>query len=862
MSWFRRIRNVFQSNRVQREIDRELSFHVGERADELQAEGMSREEAVRQAHRRFGNFTAQMETTRDANVAVRLEAILRDVRYSARTLAKAPVFTVTVVLTLALGIGANSAVFSAIHAVLLRPLPFPDGDRLMELRQVNPRNPTSVVAPARLQDWNRMSSTFQAITGYYTQNSSELSGELPENLKLALVAPRFLEVWGMAPALGRDFTPDEERFGGPPAILISDRYWRRNFGADPGAVGKQLRLDNRSLRIVGIMPAAFLFPDREVDLWTPSPMDAPYAQNRESTWFRTIGRLKPAVTVAQAQADLTTLQTNLGRQFPKTDRELGVAIQPLKETTIAGIRRSLWILFGSVSVLLLIACTNIAALLLSRTAQREREISVRFSLGASRGSVMAQLLTETFLLALAGAALGLAVAAGASGIFRALAANLPRMDEIGLEWRIVVYSLFCAVATTLLCGLYPAIRSTQKNLSGSLVSGSRTQVSGHSSARLWLVGVQVSLAVALLAGAGLLLRSFHELGRVSPGFDPHRVLTFHLSVNWGETSDMKALREKTKRILDHLQAVPGVEASAIAMALPTASAWYSHYRPDLRLEGRAETEPRIIAESRYVSPGYFATMRIPLLKGELCRDNSAGVLVNRSFANTYLPQPIGRHVQQVANSDSAEIRGIVGDAREAGIENPPVPTVYWCSNALQPGTYFLVRTHGEPAAMAETLRRKIQEIEPKRSVFDTVPLEEKISTSLAENRLRTFLLTFFAVTAVSLAAVGLYGTLSYLVSIRRREIGLRLALGAVRPQIVKHFLARGVGVSLLGCLAGLGLALVSGRWLAVMLYGVSPWDAVTLGGVIFVVLAVAVTASLLPAVRAARLDPMQVLREE
>jgi putative ABC transport system permease protein len=352
------------------------------------------------------------------------------------------------------------------------------------------------------------------------------------------------------------------------------------------------------------------------------------------------------------------------------------------------------------------------------------------------------------------------------------------------------------------------------------------------------------------------------LGQVSPGFDPRRVLAFHLSANWGETADMKALREKTKRILGHLQAVPGVEAAAMAMSLPIASAWYSHYQPDLRLEGRADTEPKIIAESRYVSPGYFATMRIPLLAGELCRDNSAGVLVNRSFANTYLSQPIGRHVQQVANSDAAEIRGIVGDAREAGIENSPVPTVYWCSNALQPGAYFLVRTHGEPAAMAETIRRKIQEIEPKRSVFDALPLEEKISSSLAENRLRTFLLTFFAVTAVSLAAIGLYGTLSYLVSIRRREIGLRLALGALRPQIVKHFLARGVGVSLLGCIVGLGLALMSGRWLAAMLYGVSPWDAITLGVVTFVVLVVAVTASLLPAIRAARLDPMQVLRDE
>ena len=542
MAWYRRLRNVFRSDHIQEDIDRELSFHIAERADALQASGMSEEEAVRTARRQLGNFTVQVERTRDMDVAGWLEAILRDLRYSARTLAKTPVFTATVVLTLALGIGANSAVFSAIHAVLLRPLPFPEGDQLMELRQSSPTNQIPLVASVRLEEWNRMNSTFQAITGYFTQNNSELSGELPEKLKQALVAPRFLQVWGISPAMGRDFSPDEERFGGPTAVLISDRFWRRRFGAEPNAIGKQLRLGASSFPIVGIMPASFLFPDREVDLWSPSPMDSPYAQSRESTWFTTFGRLKPGVTVTQARADLATVQANLGRQYPKTDAEMRVVIRPLKEATVGGARRSLWILFGSVSVLLLIACTNIAALLLSRTTQRRHEISVRFSLGASRGSVVGQLLVESFVLVLAGAVLGLVVAAGASSVFRALAASLPRIDEIGLDWRIVLYSLACAVATTLLCGLYPAIRCTQGNVSGSLLQASRTQVSGRSPVHLLLVGVQVALAVTLLVGAGLLVRSFRELGRVAPGFDPAHVLTFRISTTWGETADMKGAR--------------------------------------------------------------------------------------------------------------------------------------------------------------------------------------------------------------------------------------------------------------------------------------------------------------------------------
>jgi putative ABC transport system permease protein len=603
-----------------------------------------------------------------------------------------------------------------------------------------------------------------------------------------------------------------------------------------------------------------------VDLWSAVPFDAPYAQNRESTWFTTIGRLKPGVSVAQAQADLTTVQSRLGREFPKPDADLAVAVVPLKETTVGGIRRSLWVLYGSVSLLLLIACTNIAALLLSRATQRRHEIAIRFSLGASRSSVVLQLLSEAFGLALVGAGLGLVVATGTSRVFRILAKDLPRIEEIALDWRLVFYTLACVIAATLLCALVPAIRATRRGLSGSLSQASRTQVSSRNPLQLALVGVQVALAVALLSGAGLLLRSFQVLGQVSPGFDASHVLTFRISGGYGETADMKALKQRIDRTLGSIRAVPGVETAATSSDLPGVP---DSYAPALNLvEGGSDPARKIVAESRFVSPEYFATMRIPMLSGESCRETAgaAGVLVNRSFADAYLPGTtvIGRHLAETGNAflPPGEIRGIAGDARETGINVAPVPTVYWCFSASGPDPNFLVRTHGDPASMAQTIRRRIHEIEPARSVFDVMPLGQHLSDAFAENRMRTILLTFFALTAIALASLGLYGTLGYFVMVRRRETGLRIALGAMRGEILRHFLLQGLGISILGCIAGLGLAAGFTRMLSGMLYGVSPTDATTLLGVILLVIAVAAIASLAPSIRAARVEPMQVLREE
>ncbi len=865
MAWLQRLWNVMRPGRLQRELDRELCFHLLERIEELQAGGMSRDDALRTAHLQLGNYTLQIERTRDMDIQQRLDTTLRNLRHAARALARAPGFTATVVATLALGIGANSAVFSAIYAVVLRPLPFPNADELVTVAQSNPKMRQPYVAPVRLADWNRMNTTFQAMTGYFVQHESEISGELPERLTRALVASRFLKVCGIAPALGRDFAAAEEHFGGPPGVLISDRLWRRRFRADPNVVGKKLRFGGSSVPIIGVMPAGFQFPLRGVDLWSVGQDDAPFARRRELTWYTGIGRLKSGVTLAQARANLTAVQTALGREFPKPDAEISATIEPLKEATIGGARKSLWILFGSVSLLLLIACTNVAALLLSRAAARQQEISIRFSLGASRGSVVAHLLAEVLILALSGAGLGLLLAAAAFEVFRSLAKNLPRIEEITLDWRIVIYSLACAIAVTLLCGIFPAIRGTRSNLADS-ARGNRTSVSGGNGVQFALVGVQVALAVTLLAGAGLLVRSFQQLGRVSPGFEPERILTFHVSSSWGETGDFKASKRRVERVLDGLSAVPGIEATASTFSLPGVP---TEYQVELKLdEGRAETEPKILAQGRGVSPSYFATLQIPLLAGEMCRDESNvnTMMVNRAFANAYFAgsSPIGRRLSQPGNIyiPASVVRGIVGNARETGLDREPVPTVYWCSSPGQPGTHFLARTHGDPRSMAETIRRTMHDLEPIRSVYDVTPLMDQISDGYAENRLRMILLTFFASAAMLLACVGLYGTISYTVSVRKREVGLRLALGALRTQIVNKFLFQGLLVSGLGCLAGLVIAVAFTRVLSGMLYGVSATDPATLGAVVVMVLAVSVLASLLPAIRAARLEPMQVLRED
>jgi predicted permease len=515
---------------------------------------------------------------------------------------------------------------------------------------------------------------------------------------------------------------------------------------------------------------------------------------------------------------------------------------------------------------MLIACSNIAALLLARTAEREHEISVRFSLGASRRVVIAQLLTEVLALALVGSLLGLVVEAAAAHGFHLLARTLPRAEEISLSWRVIAYSLICALMTAFLCGLFPALRATRLGLAHSLAQTARTQVSTRNRLQWVLVSVQVMLAVTLLVGAGLLVRSMQEIGRVSPGYDPSHVLTLQVSGSWGETSDMKGVVQRIDRTLDGLRTLPGVEAAATAAMLPGVPA---KYQQEFKIDGKLDPGRRVLADSRYVSSGYFDTMRIPVLVGAGCRQASttSDVVVNRSFANLYMggTAAIGHKLEQAAYNDFATagiVRGIAADAREEGLNALPTPTIYSCFSAPNPFPNYLVRTRGEPMQMADDVRRRIHELEPGRSVYAIMPLVEHLEDSMSDNRLRTLLLSMFALTAMSLACIGLYGTLSYLGRLRQREVGVRLALGALRSQIAGRFLLQGLRAAAVGCAAGLALAAGLSRFLATMLYGVSAVDPATYSGVVLLILVVAAIASLAPAVRAARVEPVKVLREE
>jgi predicted permease len=533
---------------------------------------------------------------------------------------------------------------------------------------------------------------------------------------------------------------------------------------------------------------------------------------------------------------------------------------------VGSVGDSLWLLYGSVSLLLLIACSNIAALLLARTADREHEISIRFSLGASRSAILAQLLTEVLALAVAGSLLGLLVAAGATRAFHLLSSQLPRAEEITLNWRIAAYSLACAVTTTVLCGLVPAIRGTRRQLASTLAQTSRTQVSRQSPLQWTLVAVQIMLAVTLLTGAGLLLRSLNELSQVSAGFDPSHVLTFQITGSWGETSNMKGLLQRIDRTLDGLRSLPGVEAAATSGMLPGVP---SLYQFEFKIDGRLDSNRRVLADSRYVSTGYFAATEIQVLAGEVCKPSSTwqDIVVNRSFVDRYFGDmpAVGHLLEGAAHNDfqpKGTIRGIVADAREEGLNTQPAPTVYSCYSAPTPFPNYLVRTHGNPADMAEAIRRRVHELEPGRSVYGMQPLQLHLDDVSFENRLRTFLLAAFAGSAVLLACVGIYGTLNYLARLRQREVGMRLALGALRHQILMRFLLQGLRVASIGCAAGLMLSLVATRLIDSMLYGVSALDPITYGGVMVLILLVATTAALVPAWRASRVELLQVLREE
>ncbi len=787
-----------------------------------------------------------------------------------RSLIKRPAFFCAVVLTLTLGIGANSAIFSVIDAVLLKPLPYPRSDRLMALYESSARNqvPRGPVAPVRVEEWNRMNRTFTAIAGAYTENVAETSGELPAMLVSARVSARFFSVLETPLLIGRPFGPEEDLMDGPNAAVISERLWRKRFGADPNVLGKRLLARRSTYPIVGVAPVSLQFPAPAVDFWVPAKLPDVVMRSRGARFDSVVGRLKENASVEAAQADLAAVQGRLALQFPGTDRDWNTVVEPLKEQQVAGIRRSLWILFGAVSLVLLIACSNVACLLLAQASRRERDIAVRLSLGARRTRVIRELLLESLCLAVPGAVLGLGLSMLGASLFRRAAALLPRADVIHLDWRIVTFTLSLSLLTTVLFGLLPALRATRTEIASVLSGGSRTQIGNRHAVERALVSTQIALAVVLLIGSGLLIRSLSRLGQVSLGFDPDHVLAFRVSATWREKEDMGRVAQRFHRTLDAVRGIPGAQAAALSIDMPGAG---DPSPVEIHISGRDTDSQgeKLLADSDTVAPDYFQVLGIPMLAGHTCRlsfdpKSPPSVLVSNSFAQRYFSDrsPLGEHIL-VESGTPFEIIGVVGDVRKHGFAKDPVPTIYACRlPGFYPDPQYLLRATGDPLRLAEAVRQKIHEIEPNRAVFQVTRLSDAISTSLTPRRFQVLLLVSFAATALLLAAIGLYGVTSFLVSQRTREIGLRVALGARPTQIFLQVFRQAAGMTALGVAAGLLASTALSQSIASLLFGVAAMDPLTFVVVPIALALIAALATWAPARRATRVDPMEALRQE
>jgi putative ABC transport system permease protein len=799
------------------------------------------------------------------------------IKSSYRSLLSRPGFFLPAVVTMTLCIGANSAIFSLIDAVLLKPLRYAASGQLVALFETNVARKTGMtpVAPCRLEEWNRMNRSFEGIGGVYAENITETSGALPEKLVCARTSPRFFSILGVIPLLGREFTSDEELFGGPHAALVSEAFWRRRFAGDPNVVGgRSLRVEDSLYPIAGVLPSSFRMPvtNTEVDVWLPAALPKTVMENRETRFYLAVARVKKGTSVASAQAGLKTLQARLATQYPATDAHWIPVVKPLKEVTVGRSGRGLWTLFGAVTLVLLIGCANIACLLLTQAQRRAREMAIRFSLGARRRQVVRQLLLEAFLVALPGAILGLLLSAWGTDLLRAIASEqLPRGDEIHLSWPVVWFTLSLSVATTFLFGLIPALAATRTDTAPALVHNSRTQTGGSGQALLrLLVGSQVALAIVLLISAGLLIRTISTLAHVPLGFQTRNVLTLHISASWGEKRDFKRVQHRLEQTLEALENIPGVASAALTLNPPGAGA---NYNLEFHVAGRNSDAPgeKLLANASVVSSSYFRTLGIPLLAGRVCRDNidtsPHESVVSRQFAERFFPNesPIGHTLLAGEGSaiNSILIVGVVENARDTSRTEQPEPVNYWCTApGFWPDPIFLLKTQGPPMALANTLREKIKRIEPARALYDIAPLDERLSSGMTERKLQTVLLSLFGLAALLLAAVGLYGVLGFYVSQRTREIGLRVALGAPPAQIFSQIFQQGALMTLAGVLAGLAVGAALTKLIAGLLYGVSRWDSLSFFGAPALLTVVAALAIWIPSRRAMRVDPIVALREE
>jgi predicted permease len=812
-------------------------------------------------------------------------SLLQDLRFAIRQLRKSPGFAITTTLTLALGIGATTAIFSLINAVVLRPLPFPEPDRLMSASLLlnsagNSNIPESLSYPDFF-DWRTQNHSFEALASYHGDNRTLTGAGTPRLLESQTVSSEFFRVLGVNPQLGRVFVASEEKPGTHVAML-SHETWQSVFGADPSIVGRAITLDNNRYTVVGVMPKGFQFPIQHPvpALWTTLADDAtdkdPITAQRGAHMVFLVGRLKPGVGVAQANADLKVIAQNLAAHYPDSNKQFPSAtVVPQLEDLVGDTRPALHVLFAAVVFVLLIACANVAGLMLTRAARRRPEMAVRSAMGATRFEIMRQVLVESVVLSLCGGALGIALSVILlKTMLRFVPQNLPRLEQIAVDGRVLLFAALASILTGVLFGALPAWRMSRLDPALALREGTRSVTSGRGQHRLnsVLVIMETAIGLVLLVGAGLLIRSFIQVLNVDPGFNPHHVLTASLSLPENQYPDLKKAQFYDE-LLPRLAALPGVKSVSSGFPLPLS---HSNIGIGFTIEGRPVSkgeEPA--APVTIVTPDFFRALEIPLLSGRVFfpTDDSKSpgvVVVNQAFARKYFPgeNPVGKRIKPglgdgVTNEVVREIVGVVGDVKRKGI-TAAMPAQYYLpfKQALILDPSIVIRTDGDPLSLVGPLRDQLAQVDGNIPLYHISTLDEYVSLSAAQPRFQTVLITFFAVMALLLSAIGLYAVLSYMVAQRTLEIGLRLALGAQREDVLGLVLRRGLILAGAGLGIGIIVSLLLTRFLSGMLYGVKPFDPLTFVGVSAVLLLVSAAASFAPAFRAARLDPMRTLREQ
>jgi putative ABC transport system permease protein len=876
---FRRVRALSRSEAIYREIEEEMRFHIEMRTGENVRAGMTPEEARREAERRFGKWARAKEQGYDVRGGRWLEALWQDSRYGARTLLKSPGFTVVALVALALGIGANTAIFSVVDAVLLRALPYRDADRLVVVWEDNRTagHRRNVTSQENFLEWQTQAKSFDGMAAFFDRRFNLTGAGDPVVVSAQAATPNLFKVLGADAALGRTFTGEDGEQGPADVVVLSYGFWQRQFGGAADVVGKTVALDGQNATVVGVMPADFQWFVKEnsgvgkpAELWVPLTL-----RPRPGRFLSAVGRLKPGVGADQAQAEMDTIMARIGQERPQYNTNVGAFVVPVREQLAGEIRTPLLILLGAVGFVLLIACANVANLMLARAASRSKELAIRAALGAGAVRIVRQLLTESLLLSLAGGLLGVGLAVWGVRALVALAPpNLVGSARVGVSLPVLAFAFGVSVLTGVVFGLLPALEASRADANEALKETGRGNTGSPRSrrARSAFVVAQVALALVLLVGAGLLARSFMRLVSVDPGFDPSNLLTARVQVPAKKYKEDQQLVNFFREASQQIAALPGVRSVSAANYLPFYTGLGARTR--FFIEGRPAPLPGNdpATDVRVVDENYFRTLGIPVLQGrnftaQEATEDRHTIIVSKALADKYFPgeNPLGKRiaVEMMDKPPMCEIVGVVGDVRYDKLDGETYPMVYWTEPQL---TYndmtFVVRADGDPTALSASVRRAIRAVDPQQPVADVRTMESWIGESVSRARFGTTLLAVFACLAMALAAVGIYGVMAYTVTQRQHEIGIRMALGARGRDVLRMVVRQGMALALAGVGAGLLGSLALTRLMSGLLYGVSAIDPLTFAGVSLLLMLAALFACLIPARRAMRVDPMAALRYE